>query len=334
MTQLVELQKALPKFQAAGIKLYAVSYDDVDEISAFSSANDIGYTMLSDKGSKVIDSYGIRNTFVTKDQVPFYGIPFPGTYIVDENGKVSAKFFRRNLAQRDNAETMIDSALGEILLGDDEPSSSGGSDEIRVTAAYHGGDGTIKAGVMRHLVVRFELAPGLHIYGDPVPEGMIATKITVNAPDGVHTEEPKTPPTKPLKLPGLDVELHVWEGTVDISIPIWADDRIQSIVEDRGMREVTLEVEIAYQACDDHACRIPQKETLEVTVPVGAYVAPRLGIALGGTDANFNSEPFMKRKIRRALMKSPIGGLRFLRESAVAIAKGPLGFGRKKRKKK
>ena len=28
MTQLVELQEALPKFEAAGIKLYAVSYDE------------------------------------------------------------------------------------------------------------------------------------------------------------------------------------------------------------------------------------------------------------------------------------------------------------------
>lgn len=329
MTQLVELQKALPKFEASGVKLYAVSYDTVDELAAFSRAHDITYPLLSDRGSVVIKRYGILNTFVTKDQVPFYGIPFPGTYVVDQTGMVSAKFFRRNVAQRDNAETMIDGALGDILLGDDEPSAEGGDDEIRISATYHGGDGTIKAGVMRHLVVRFELPEGLHIYGEPVPAGMIATSVTVDGPDGVHAEAPLTPPTKPLRLPGVDAELHVWEGVVDISIPLWADDRVQSLVGDPGIREVELAVAVEYQACDDRACRIPRRETLRVAVPVGRYTAHRLAGRLEGDLTAMDSRRYMQRKILRALVRSPIGGLRFLRESAAAVRRGPAG--RKKR---
>jgi len=331
MTQLVELQRSLPKFEAAGIKLYAVSYDTVEEIAAFSRAHDIGYTLLSDEGSKVIRSYGILNTFVTEEQVPFHGIPFPGTYIVDESGRVSAKFFRRNLAQRDNAETMIDGALGEILLGDDEPAAAGGSDEIRVSATYHGGDGTIKAGVMRHLVVRFELANGLHIYGEPVPDGMIATKVTIDGPDGIHTEPAQTPPTKPLRLPGLATELHVWEGTVDISIPIWADDRVQSLVDDTGLSEIELAVAIEYQACDDRACRIPQKETLQVVVPVGQYTTHTLAGRLNGERTTMNSQRLMQRKVLRALVRRPIAGLRFLRKTVAAVRRGPAGSARRRR---
>ena len=77
MTQLVELQEALPKLQAAGIKLYAVSYDEADALAEFARHQGITYPLLSDEGSKVIRRYGIQNHFVTRDQIPFYGIPFP-----------------------------------------------------------------------------------------------------------------------------------------------------------------------------------------------------------------------------------------------------------------
>ena len=82
MTQLVELQEALPKFEVAGIRLYAVSYDEPEALAEFARHHDITYPLLSDRGSKVIRSYGIQNRFVTKEQVPYYGIPFPGTYLV------------------------------------------------------------------------------------------------------------------------------------------------------------------------------------------------------------------------------------------------------------
>jgi peroxiredoxin len=325
MTQLVELQQALPKFEAAGIRLYAVSYDTPGELAAFAEAHDIGYTLLSDEGSEVIRSLGILNHFVTPDQVPYYGIPFPGTYIIDEQGVVAAKFFRRNLAQRDNAETMIDSALGDIMLGEEEPSADAGDESIRITAAYHGGGGVMKTAVIRHLVVRFELAEGLHIYGEPVPEGMVATSIRGEGPPGIHVEEAVAPATRPLHLPDLDIDLQVWDGRVDFSIPIWADDRIQGLVADTGRKEVKLAVHVRYQACDDRACRIPQNVVLELTVPVGIYVAHKLAGSLTATMTGMNTRRYMAAKVLRALRRSPVGGLRYLIASARALRRGPSG---------
>ncbi len=226
MTQLVELQAALPKFEAAGIKVHAVSYDEVDALAEFAKHHEITYPLLADKGSKVIRSYGIQNYFIKKEHVPYYGIAFPGTYLVDEEGVVIEKFFNSNLAQRSSAESAIDSALGEILLGEEEPTDRAGDDDIRISATYHGGGGNLKSAVIREMIVRFELAPGLHIYDDPVPTGMVATKIEISGPDGLHTNEVVKMPTRPLKLPGLDMELQVWEGQVDFAIPVWADDRI------------------------------------------------------------------------------------------------------------
>ena len=62
---------------------------------------------------------------------------------------------------------------------------------------------------MRRLVVRFELGEGLHIYSDPVPEGMIPTTVSVEGPPGLVVEDAIVPPTETLHLKGLDLELQV-----------------------------------------------------------------------------------------------------------------------------
>jgi peroxiredoxin len=324
MTQLVELQEALPKLEAAGIKLYAVSYDDQDALAEFARHHDISYPLLSDKRSKVIFRLGIQNHFVTKEQVPYYGIPFPGTYLIDESGNVIEKFFSRNLAGRQSMESLIDSALGEILLGESEPTDRGGSDDVRVSATYHGGGGTLKSAVVRELVVRFELTAGLHIYDDPVPDGMVATRIEVSGPPGIRTDEMIKQPTTPLRLPGLDAELHVWEGRVDFVIPIWADDRLVSLLDEPNFDEVSLEVKIDYQACDDQACHIPQSETLTVTVPVSLYVGHELpGQLPGSVKTTMDSRKYMMRMIRRSLWRSPIKGFRYMKEAIENVRRGP-----------
>jgi peroxiredoxin len=324
MTQLVELQEALPKFEAAGIKLYAVSYDDFDALRDFAGHHGITYPMLSDKGSKVIRRYGIQNTFVTKEQIPYYGIPFPGTYLIDEDGLVVEKFFSRSLAARESAESVIDSALGEILLGEDEPMDSGGAEGIQLSATYHGGGGNLKSAVIRQLVVRFELPPGLHIYDEPVPEGMVATRVEITGPPGLNTNDVIKMPTKPLRLPELDMELQVWEGRVDFVVPVWADDRIVGLIDEPEFDEIEIEVKVAYQACDDQTCRIPQSETLTVKVPIAPYLGHDLpGDLAGAVMTTMDTRKHMMRMVRRGLLRSPLKGFKYLKESMQHVRNGP-----------
>jgi peroxiredoxin len=326
MTQLVELQNALPKFDAAGVRLYAISYDEPAALADFAKHHDITYPLLSDLGSKVIDQFGIRNHFVTEEQVPYYGIPFPGTYLVDEQGVVSATFFQRNIAQRDSAEAMIDSALGTILLGDDEPQAAGGADDIRLTATYHGGGGQMKSGALRQIVVRFDLAPGVHIYDDPVPTGMVATTISVSGPPGLHVGETQAPPSHAFTLPGLDAELQVWDGQVDFVVPVYVDDRIASLVEEIQDDDIEIEVKVAYQACSDESCRIPQRETLTLRVPLAPHVGNELAGNMAGTTATtMRSRKYLRRMMLRGLVRNPVRGLRYLLGLWRDLRRGPAG---------
>ena len=53
--------------------------------------------MLSDKGSAVIRRYGILNTNIPPTH-KFYGIPFPGEYLVAPDGRVADKVFLPELS--------------------------------------------------------------------------------------------------------------------------------------------------------------------------------------------------------------------------------------------
>ncbi len=304
MTQLVELQNALPLFADAGIKLYAISYDDVAALEAFAEARGITYDLLSDEGSATIREFGILNHHIPETEVPFHGIPFPGTYLVDEDGIITAKAFHRHLAQRESPEGLIDAALGEVLLRGSEPSTANEADGsgISFSMAYRGGGGVSRVGQIRHLVVRADLPDGLHIYDEPVPTGMQATTFTLVGPDGFQIEPVEAPPTEPLDLPGVG-ELQVWSGTVDFVIPIWASSDAVSETADDATKTATIELDVAYQACDDEACRLPTTTRLSVTVPVDPVLTSTPDV--DAERPSFDQRKWMTEKVVKALETVP-----------------------------
>lgn len=327
MTQLVELQAALPQFEAAGVKLYAVSYDDPKALADFAKQHNITFPLLSDRDSAVIRRFDILNHTIAESDVLYYGIPFPGTYVIGEDGVIAEKLFNRHFVSRASAESMIDSALGELLLGEDEPSARAGTDEIAISATYHGGGGTVKLGAIRQLVVRFELAPGLHIYDEPVPDGMVATTIDITGPPGLHVEAVEKPPTSPLALPGLDFELQVWDGCVDFVVPVWVDDGVANLITGHRLPSIDLEVVIRYQSCDDNTCHLPSRAQLTVSIPVESLHGPDysvLGLQAGGTvTSSMNTKVHVARLFIRGIKRSPIKGFARLLADTPGLLRSP-----------
>ena len=308
----MELRDALPKFREAGIKLYAVSYDDREALAAFAESYGIDYPLLSDVDSRVIRRFGILNTEVRPGDLPLYGVPFPGTYVSDEKGVVVEKFFHDSYKKRDSAENLIDAALGEVLRGSEAPSASGGDEEIRVSAFVQGGRGTLRQGIVRRVVVRFELRDGLHIYGEPVPEGMVATRVQLSGPEGLVTLDPILPPTRSLRLPGLDLDLQVWDGVVDIAVPFYPRAEIVSECRPVDAEPVPIDVAVRYQACDDSTCLPPRSERFRLELGLEPVDMPDLAFhgETGQRKSALDGAPHMRRLILRQLRRHPFGALR------------------------
>jgi len=262
----------------------------------------------------VIDLFRIRNTEVRRGEAYLDGIPFPGVYVTDREGVVVAKFFHDSYKKRDSPELLIDAALGRVVLDDAAPQASGGDAEVRITASLHGGRGSLRQGIRRQVVVRFELGEGLHIYGEPVPDGMIPTTVRVSGPPGLVVEDPILPPTEPLHLAGMGVELAVWSGTVDLVVPVYPVGELASETRPLDAETATIEVTVRYQACDAETCLLPRTETFSLEVPLDVIDIPAIPThqGHGQREGLYDGTPHLRRLLLRKLRANPLGFLRFL----------------------
>ncbi len=106
---MVQLQSDLAKIQANGAQLVAISYDSSEILKRFATKKSITYPLLSDTGSKTIDSYGIRNKDATGRTS---GIPYPGTYIIGTAGIIRAKLFLEGYKERASTEAILHALQG------------------------------------------------------------------------------------------------------------------------------------------------------------------------------------------------------------------------------
>ena len=129
-TQLVELQGRLEELRMSGIGVAGISYDSQDILADFTSRHGIGFPLLSDVGSATIKQYGILNTVVEEALGPngadsavradlqkyataneaterHRGIPFPGTFIVDRQGRVTARYFEDYYWERNTVSNVL-----------------------------------------------------------------------------------------------------------------------------------------------------------------------------------------------------------------------------------
>ena len=182
MTQLVELQKNVAALAKENVKVYAITYDPQASLAAFAAKHGITYQLLADEGSKVIERFGILNTLIAPDDPAknpvtgqrFYGIPFPGTYITDESGVVVEKHFFQHYEQRVSAGTILDRAVGKVLVHDEAPQQEAREQSATITAFL--ADGELRRDVTSTLYVRVAMAEGFHVYANPLPEGFVPTR--------------------------------------------------------------------------------------------------------------------------------------------------------------
>jgi len=108
----VELQGNLEKFRAEGLGVAAISYDSPAVLKSFADRRHITFPLLSDPESKIIRAFGILNEQIAEG-TPQYGIPHPGTYIVDRAGRVTAKYFEDDYTQRYMSAEILVRQFGE-----------------------------------------------------------------------------------------------------------------------------------------------------------------------------------------------------------------------------
>ena len=266
----MELQEKMPAFEALGIRVLALSYDEPDALKDFQGAYGITYTLLSDPDSKVIRDYGILNTLIAEDDHPWFGIPFPGTYVTDSQGDITHKFFENNLVLRVGPEELLRAVDGEALSEYVGNPIAPNADATEAQPKVFLEGQQLAAGVLRHLVCQIEVPEGRHLYADPAPEGMVSFTMTLDPQSKLVTRELIRPESEAHTVKGTGEVIRVHHGRVELRLPITANTAITSTT---GSEKLDLTGEVCWQTCDDEVCDVPRRIRFEFSVPVAGFVA-------------------------------------------------------------
>jgi hypothetical protein len=258
----VQLQQRAAEIEGTGTALFAISYDSVEVLADFAAKHGITYPLLSDEGSRFIRELGLYNEHLA-EQARYYGrearpdqfgVPYPGIFRLDPQGVVVARGFEQSYRVRPAPALLLEELPGTApapLAVSQQAVREG----VTITA---GVDATTFRPYEKHeLRVTLEMAEGIHVYGKPVPEGLVPVEISVVPFDGLDIADVVLPPPQPFRVSGIDDEFFVYEGTLTAVVPF-------DIVP--ALESATISVQVSYQACTDMVCYPPDVVTLDLAL--------------------------------------------------------------------
>ena len=250
--------------------MFAISYDPVDVLAAFAQRHAITYPLLSDEGSRVIRALGMLNEDVERHHAAYgvttqphhRGVPYPGAFLLDEQGVVVEKRFQQSYRERETGSGILERGFG-VESSRHGAEARGGSEGVTVHAWLD--SPTYRFFQRVWLTVELTVAPGLHLYGRPLPEGYIPLSVEVAPVEGLAVGEPAFPEPHPFRVAGLDEQFYVYDGTLRAALPLTMTRR------DAG--DLRLPVTVRYQACSASDCLMPATVTLELPLAATPLVS-------------------------------------------------------------
>ncbi len=257
--QLVELQERLKGIRQSGLGLAAISYDSTAVLADFARRRSITFPLLSDPGSKVIREYGILNTTVPATNREQYGIPFPGTFIVDRNGVVTSRFFEAAYQARNT----VASIMTRLGRGASAQATRVNASHIELTT--YATDQTVAPGTHFSLVLDVKPAPHVHVYA-PGVAGYKPIGLTLETQPGLLVRGAQFPRAEDFYFRPLNEHVLVYQKPFRLVQDVAIDASPEGVRALSGRDRLTIAGTLNYQACDDKVCFTPQAIPLTWTV--------------------------------------------------------------------
>lgn len=283
----MELQERLEELTRSGIGVAAISYDSQEILANFAEERGITFPLLSDVDSEVIKAYGILNTIAIEAADPgkddpelladvhkyvavsgmfseSVGTPFPGTFMIDTNGRVESRYFEEFYRERNTtANVMLKLGIGLFPVNAIE----GSSHQLDFTA-YPSND-SVTAGSRFSIAVKVEPKPGMHVYA-PGAEKMRYRVVGLNLdPNPSFRYEPVAYPESEIyHFEPLDEHVPVYQHPFTLLQEVLVEASSEAQVELAKLDSLTLKGTFDYQACDDAICYNPESVPLSFTLDI------------------------------------------------------------------
>ena len=255
----MELQGRVAELKRQGLSLAAVSYDPVAVLADFSKRRGITFPLLSDPGSATIKRYGILNTTVPETNQQSYGIPFPGTFMLNTQGVVTSRFFEQAYQERSTVGSIL-ARLGNTV---DVQATTLSSPQLEMTSFAT--DSTVAPGTQFSLVLDVRPARGVHVYA-PGVTGYKPIAFSVQPQPGLLTRGAQYPSSEDYYFKPLNEHVQVYQRPFRIVQDVLIDPSPQAQAALKDVSSLTIKGVLNYQACDDKLCFTPQSVPLTWTV--------------------------------------------------------------------
>ncbi len=255
----MELQASLANLTQQKLGLAAISYDSPAILKSFAERTNITFPLLSDPDSRIIRAWGILNETVPAAS-PFYGIPYPGVFILDPSGVVVAKYFEDDYRERYTASEILMRQFG-VEPGSKQMQSE--TKHLRLSTSVS--LATVKWGQRIALVVDVDLKPKMHVYA-PGVEGYIPIDWSITDSPAFKVHPITYPASRKIHLKAINETVPVYESHLRLvrDITIGPDAKVKPVLTEKG--ELIINGTFRYQACDDRTCYIPQNIPLTWTL--------------------------------------------------------------------
>jgi len=257
----VELQGRLETLKSQGVAVAAVSYDPVAVLADFSARRRITFPLLSDPGSLTIKRYGIFNTTIPESNQQTYGVPFPGTFMLNAQRVVTARYFEPAYQERNTVASIL-ARLGNAL---DMPATKVSSPQLELTTFAT--DSTVAPGTHFSIVLDVRPTRGIHVYA-PGVSGYKPIALAIEPQRWVVLRTAQYPPSEDYHFKPLNEHVQVYQRAFRIVQDVALDASAEAQAALKDVSSLTLTATLTYQACDDKICFSPQTVPLTWTVSV------------------------------------------------------------------
>jgi len=285
----VELQGRVKELQAQGLELATISYDSQDVVSAFSRQRGITFPMLSDLGSATITRYGILNPVaamaigpdkddpdvkalvqkyvsVVGPSARMVGMAFPGTFVLDRQGRVTSRFFEDFYVER----TTISSLMLRVGRGAEAVAATKiGTGHLDITT--YPSDPAVAAGNRFAIVLDITPKKGIHVYA-PGAKDYRTIGLTIASQPFVRIAPPTYPASEVYHFKPLNERVPVYQKPFRLVYEVVLEGEPQAQAAFRAKENLTILGTLEYQACDDKVCFNPVSLPLSWTVALRGLV--------------------------------------------------------------
>ncbi len=279
----MELQSQVEELQARGLGLAVISYDPVEVLAAFSHVQGITFPLLSDFGSETIERFGILNpvpewalgpngddpvvaadvaTYVSvvNPRAAMIGIAFPGTFILDSDGRVSTRYFEDFYIERNTVSSIL-----MRLGGGEAPVEATRISTPQLDITTYPSDTEVSAGNRFSLALEIQPGPGMHVYA-PGALGYRVIALIIDPQPFVRIRSMEYPESVTYYFEPLDETVPVYDVGFTLIQEVVLEGSPRARAAFREHEVLSLTGTIDYQACDDSICYSPSSVPVSWTL--------------------------------------------------------------------